>query len=137
MRNVRGFRRTLECCGSLAIGLLLCGLALAAKPAPVTPPTPGTIFYSAGGLYGMQSNGTGTTLVHPSALSAPSRLVYGDDPVLDRWWLAVLEIPGLQYPGYPDFNRRELFAIRPYWENGEPQFEQVQVSNFFPYYNPG
>lgn len=137
MRNVRCFQRALQGCGFVVIGFLLCGFTLAAKPVPPPqPPTPGTIFYNAGGLlYGMQSDGTGTTPVHTSVLPAPSSLVYGDDPVLDRWWLAILEIPGEQYPGF-DINRRELFAIRPYWENGEPQFEQVQVSNLFPFFNP-
>ena len=134
MRNVRRFRRALRSGGFLAIGLLLCGLALAAKPVPPPPPPAGTIFFQySPGTQGMRGDGSGKTLVSSIDFQTyvPSELVYGIDPVIDRWWLAILEMPGEQYPG-TSITRQELFALRPYWENGQSQVESVQVTNLYP-----
>jgi hypothetical protein len=95
----------------LSVGVALAGFALSngadgkpPAPPPPVPPSSGTVFYttnSFNGIWAMRSDGSGKMLLpHPYIssfdfengnrnLRAPSRLVYGSDPFVDRIWVTL------------------------------------------------
>ncbi len=98
------------------------------------PPAPvGTVLFDAQGeARGINANGTGSTLALIHGLSAPpvpSARVYGSDPVLGRYWLAV-EPVAVTWAG-EEYVANEIFAYR--FNNS--QLQKVQLTALFPYVN--
>jgi hypothetical protein len=142
-----------RCILALVLAMVMCGTqaALAQKPKPAPAPAPqGTIFFarasSTGALsiWGTTTDGSGLTQVLPSGFSGqsyflaatPSDMVYGTDPMHDRWWLTYgitnyydevwTSASAVQY-NVPHY---DLFAIRTSPEN-RSVVERVQLTDLF------
>jgi len=127
-----------------------------------TPPPAGTIFFGhEDAIWAMKGDGSGKQFIMMppfNTVGSPSRLVYGDDPYLDRWWLTaepVLDgngdplvydllfdatgdnvfIIGTGWEAYRDdgtqwtnWPQEEIFAVRPLPDGS---FVKVQVTSLF------
>ncbi|MEX0702867.1 MAG: hypothetical protein WD069_12295 [Planctomycetales bacterium] len=112
------------------------------------PAPPGTIFFEySGEVWGMSADGSGKrrALTQHVPGRQPSSLVYGDDPITDRWWLEhqivepvtegnylfVLDDGGFVFrPFVPGLG--ELFALRADANTGDV-LERVQLTHIRPY----
>jgi hypothetical protein len=133
----------------LVITVAAVGLALFAPPPasaqkggkPTEPPSPGTVLFEgplkigteswSGAQWGMNADGSRKTIAFTHRFYSkplPSALVYGTDPVLDRWWLTLEEVQPVVIGEFPAVY--ELFACR---VDPEGNLQRVQLTALHPH----
>ncbi|HVJ81852.1 MAG TPA: hypothetical protein VNC50_12365, partial [Planctomycetia bacterium] len=121
---------------SAILATAAAALALAGKP-PAAPPPPGTIYFADWKYQTWQIKSDGAQKAQIwsfQGIGDASARVYGTDKAR---WVLVQQVVGNEvfYPGGPP--REEIFAFRIPAGGIAPVGPGVQITNFFPYIQPG